>query len=94
MLAWPVALGYLDANIDILLYCNSMQLVTDTKYRIELIIIIKLLIILSVLHILHFRTLKSPKTGTRQCSNRFTKYLVRENHLFHIFVPVLLTFLC
>lgn len=26
---------------------------------------------------LYFRTQRSPKTGTRRCSNRYTKYLVR-----------------
>lgn len=30
-----------------------------------------------------FRTRRSPKTGTRRCSNRYTKYLVRPFHPFH-----------
>lgn len=34
-----------------------------------------------------FRTLRSPKTGTRQCSNRYTKYPVSPSHGFH-FVDV------
>lgn len=36
---------------------------------------------------LPFRTLRSPKTGTRQCSNRYTKYPVGLSHGFH-FVDV------
>lgn len=36
---------------------------------------------------LPFRTLRSPKTGTRQCSNRYTKYPVSPSHGFH-FVDV------
>lgn len=36
---------------------------------------------------LHFRTLKSPKTGTRQCSNRYTEYPVRgKTSTFDVFL--------